>query len=138
MHATHVVHCFELKSLHLKHHPLAGRQHVNLMLTDMLHAQVSPPPGRARQMQWRRCSRACRSGMGRTTAPTRCAPGAKSCCGTPASTKAKRVDLLTMAAGQSLRETLDLTVILLAFYCNCTETCPSAFQFGCLLSPKLR
>ncbi len=52
--------------------------------------------------------------MGRTTGLTRCAPGARSCCGTPASTTAKRVDPPTMAAGQSLREILDLSVILLA------------------------
>jgi len=80
------------------------RQHVYLMLTDIWHAQVFPPPGPARRMQWRRCSRACRSGMGRTTGLTRCAPGARSCCGTPASTTAKRVDLPTMAAGPGLRE----------------------------------
>ena len=89
-------------------------QHVYFMLSDMWHAQVFLPPGPARRMQWRRCSRACRNGMGRTTGLTPCAPGARSCCGIPASTTAKRVDPPTMAAGQSLRETLDVAVILLA------------------------
>lgn len=90
-------------------------QHLYHMLTDKSHAQVFLPPGPASRMQWSWCSRACRSGMGRTTALTRCAPGARSCCGTPASTTAKRMDPPTMAAGQSLREILDLIVILLAW-----------------------
>ncbi len=114
-HDTHVGHCFEVKEPASQMPPLSRRsQHLYPMLTDTRHAQVFPPPGPARQMQWRRCSRACRSGMGRTTTPMRCAPGVRSCCGTPASTKAKRVDPPIMAAGQSMREILDLTVILLA------------------------
>lgn len=115
MHDTHVVHTCEVKQPAPRTPPLSHRrQHVYLILTDTRHAQVFPPPGPARRMQWRRCSRACRSGMGRTTGLTRCAPGARSCCGTPASTTAKRVDPPTMAAGQSLCEILGLTVILLA------------------------
>ncbi len=62
--------------------------------------------GPASRMQSSGCSAACRRDMGRITAQRHCARGARSCCGIPASTTAKRADQLTMAAGLSRRKQL--------------------------------